>query len=688
FAGFTVKTMNRQPPAPVPASPAGGAGITAVKPCLTVGNVADPNGDSLSYFFELDSVPSFTGGSKITGSASAGGGVTAWVSPVSLAHGSTYYWQCRAYDGFVYSDWSRTAQFVVDTIAGDDQAPAVVSYSPVPGAIDVNQSGTVQLVFSTDMDQSSLNSAFGISPAVSGARAYAAGSRTFVFTPASALSPGTQYSVALNNACDTEGRSTGGISYSFVTAFDRTPPADVTGLSAVPSDRQVTLSWTSPQDSDFAGVRVMRKAGSAPTSISDGTEIFSGSAVWIIDGNLQNGTTYYYRVFAFDQSGNFASGADISATAVDNVPPSAPLDFRAAGGPGRISLTWGNPSDCTGVTVVRKKGSAPVSLSDGGVVYSGTGTSFTDTGISVGDMYYYAACATDASGNRSEFARDKAAAFTPVPGGSGLLCVFSGSVVGGLSGDAVFVKDGNGVTCGWCVVQTTGFYGPLTVYGDDPATGIDEGAFEGEELLFYLNGARVTGTEGTFFNAGLTRQYHLTGTGRRDLVLQILRGWNLISVNFSLDAPAISDALSPLAGGFDKVLCWYGPESGYRVYDPAYPQFATVSNIEPGYGYWLHLTASSAQLSLEGEPPGQKTFNLTRGWNMVGYTGEETASLEECLAQISGSFDKVLCWYGPESGYRVYDAGYAQFASLTTMEPGKAYWIRVTAAAAVLVIGD
>jgi len=55
-------------------------------------------------------------------------------------------------------------------------------------------------------------------------------------------------------------------------------------------------------------------------------------------------------------------------------------------------------------------------------------------------------------------------------------------------GDVVIAKDADGVICGVYVVDREGGYGYMLVYGDDPRTETDEGATDGDELTFYING--------------------------------------------------------------------------------------------------------------------------------------------------------------------------------------------------------
>ena len=72
--------------------------------------------------------------------------------------------------------------------------------------------------------------------------------------------------------------------------------ADLGNLSAI-------LSWTAPspdEDNSFVGARIVRKTGSAPTGINDGTVVYEGTALTYTDTGLTAGTTYYYRAFAYN----------------------------------------------------------------------------------------------------------------------------------------------------------------------------------------------------------------------------------------------------------------------------------------------------------------------------------------------------------------------------------------------------
>lgn len=91
--------------------------------------------------------------------------------------------------------------------------------------------------------------------------------------------------------------------------LDTTPPANVSGFLAGAGDRQVSLKWQNPSDADFSKVRIVRSQDFYPANPRDGVEVYDGKGESFIDSDLANGATYYYTAFAYDDLGNYASGA-------------------------------------------------------------------------------------------------------------------------------------------------------------------------------------------------------------------------------------------------------------------------------------------------------------------------------------------------------------------------------------------
>jgi hypothetical protein len=89
-------------------------------------------------------------------------------------------------------------------------------------------------------------------------------------------------------------------------APDRTPPDDVSGLTARAGDRVVVITWKLPKAPDFSGVVITRAPadGSGPAQV-----VYRGSGTSFTDHGVKNGIDYRYVVVAVDKSGNASAGA-------------------------------------------------------------------------------------------------------------------------------------------------------------------------------------------------------------------------------------------------------------------------------------------------------------------------------------------------------------------------------------------
>ncbi|MDF2695464.1 MAG: hypothetical protein K0S65_3847, partial [Labilithrix sp.] len=103
------------------------------------------------------------------------------------------------------------------------------------------------------------------------------------------------------------------------------PP--VTALGLAPLHMKIALKWTNPT-SDFADIRVVRKAEGPPATPSDGTLVFQGKATSALDTNLEDGKLYHYAVFVTGARGNASAPARAEGAPV----PSGSLDPTFNGG--------------------------------------------------------------------------------------------------------------------------------------------------------------------------------------------------------------------------------------------------------------------------------------------------------------------------------------------------------------------
>ncbi|MBU0646505.1 fibronectin type III domain-containing protein [Patescibacteria group bacterium] len=88
------------------------------------------------------------------------------------------------------------------------------------------------------------------------------------------------------------------------------PPGNITGLNLNPGNAQNALSWTNPADADLAGIRIIACPDGFPTGPLDpACDVLSeNTRTAFTHASLTNGRTYYYGLYSYDLSGQFASG--------------------------------------------------------------------------------------------------------------------------------------------------------------------------------------------------------------------------------------------------------------------------------------------------------------------------------------------------------------------------------------------
>ncbi len=91
---------------------------------------------------------------------------------------------------------------------------------------------------------------------------------------------------------------------------DTTPPPVPSNLEAISGDGEVELSWSAVSASDLDGYNVYRSTSSIG-SLSGLTPLNGSplSQASFTDSDVSNGTLYYYRVSAVDDSDNESGGS-------------------------------------------------------------------------------------------------------------------------------------------------------------------------------------------------------------------------------------------------------------------------------------------------------------------------------------------------------------------------------------------
>lgn len=134
---------------------------------------------------------------------------------------------------------------------------------------------------------------------------------------------------------------------------------------------------------------------------------------------------------------------------------------------------------------------------------------------------------------------------------------------------------------------------------------------------------------------------------RVSFTLAMANGWNMISVPPTPDDYART-ALFPTAS------------SGAFAYDNGYAEHAALEN---GRGYWIKF-AGGQPVAMAGLPREKDTIVVAAGWNLIGSLSAPMPTSN--IASIPpGMITSEFFWY---------DQGYE---TGTSLEPGKAYWVRV-----------
>ena len=110
--GFQIDSQNDLPSAPEPKLPANGAVQSSTAVTLTIVNAKDPDGDSLSYHFQIADTKDFSSSLEEQQGIPSGKAETSW-QPKGLQKGKSYFWRARAYDGQGSGAWSKVFNIVI-----------------------------------------------------------------------------------------------------------------------------------------------------------------------------------------------------------------------------------------------------------------------------------------------------------------------------------------------------------------------------------------------------------------------------------------------------------------------------------------------------------------------------------------------------------------------------------------------
>ncbi len=213
---------------------------------------------------------------------------------------------------------------------------------------------------------------------------------------------------------------------SGISAIDTIPPTDIFLDSFDFWADTIEAFFTTPNDSDFTGVRAMYDTTHIPENIYDGKVFFDtclthNSNVSIKLGGVTIEKNYYFTFFAKDSIPNFSNGiSDSVGTYDDTIPPDTVREFSATQIiPDTIRVNWVNPPDPDFEKVTLRYSTEfypqfPPSSDSGRILWNINGAAndtiekfWVSSSFHPGVRYYMSAFSIDRTGNISEGAHTR-----------------------------------------------------------------------------------------------------------------------------------------------------------------------------------------------------------------------------------------------------------------------------------------
>jgi subtilase family serine protease len=412
---FLVDTVNGAPTAPTPLRPIGGAAVTTHTPALVVGNATDPEGDPLTYRFEIDMEPEL-GSPELQTSPELGPGAgeTEWTPPVALHENTLYYWRAHASDGVMETP-SVLASFFVNAV--DEPPGAPVPLDPVDGRTVGTATPTLRLRNAIDPENDPLTYEFEVRDAaeaiVASVVGVPSGADETTWTVTSPLSEDQAFTWSAR-ASDGELEGEWSKPATFrVDAVAEPPTAPVPWLpadGAVLEERRPSLvvqNATSPDGLALTYAFDLEDAAGAPVESVDGIPETPDTTSWTPSVDLADGAYQWRaRASAPQQAGPWS--ATWRFEVLVDLPPAPPGGLTAVAGDAHVRLDWAaSPEDdVTGYHVYRSTTAGGPHAFVAAVPTNG----YDDLGLANGVTYYYVVTALDA---RSESGPSSEAAARP-----------------------------------------------------------------------------------------------------------------------------------------------------------------------------------------------------------------------------------------------------------------------------------
>jgi hypothetical protein len=212
--------------------------------------------------------------------------------------------------------------------SADSTPPTITQVSPLENAADVSTNTTVTANFSEAMKAATISATtFTLTNTANNSQlpatvSYNETNNTATLTPSSALANSTTYLATVTtgaqdlagNALDQDPNTADNQAKTWTfTAEALSAPSNLSAKrSGSPTNQRIDLSWTYNSSSQ-AGFVIERSTTSTFTTNLVTYQRPANTTSYSDSSNLQNKTTYYYRVFAVDSTGTRSRPSNVAS---------------------------------------------------------------------------------------------------------------------------------------------------------------------------------------------------------------------------------------------------------------------------------------------------------------------------------------------------------------------------------------
>jgi hypothetical protein len=159
-------------------------------------------------------------------------------------------------------------------------------------------------------------------------------------------------------------------------------------------------------------------------------------------------------------------------------------------------------------------------------------------------------------------------------------------------------------------------------------------------------------------------------------------GWNMVSFYCIAGEMPLEDLKDQSNNSINPTYIFsYNPgniDNSWFSYNPNLPNWTVqdLSRIDRKKGYWIYM-GEVKSFSIEGYLFEQTSIPLAAGYNLIGYSTNNTSEINQSFSSIDGNYTMVWTYTASGSTWRYYDPN-DNGSTLNETKIPEAYWVNTT----------